>query len=358
MTAQYLIMDPDLFLTAAPDFDSSLRNRRYNLRTKLGSNSLSTSRSSKHAYKLIIGALAYSQQKYGMRICYPVSMTNHAHWLYIPDSHTQACDFFRLAHSQISREIGKEIGWSGGIFKERYSSTVDTDEPKAQWERLKYLVSQGVKEGLVKLPEQWPGPNGAMAYLDGSMAMEGIWVDRTSFDAAMRKYNRQVKANAILRQLRRPIKRIIKPQVRDFEHVMFLQLSTIPAWENFGPSEIVENFEALRQDVLEENWEIRATVRPDWKRRLTDKSQRSRRPARTKRGKKPKFHAASKQTWLLYVKNWENWLTQYSRAAKRLRRGIVEALGEFPANCFLPTSIGPQGSLLEFARPPTRELAR
>ncbi len=303
--------------------------------------------------KLIIGALAYAQQKYGMKICYPVCLTNHAHWLYVPDSASQARDFFRLAHSQISREAGRVAGWTGGIFKERYKSTVVTEEPEAQVQRLKYLMANGVKEGLVKLPEQWPGVSGIKACLDGSMSMEGVWVDRTAYDAACRKYRRRVKGRQLLRRLgRRVIGRLTKPRERDFEQPITLNLSPIPAWEGLSGEQIKTNFRQLREEILSEHQEARARVRPDWKRRLCDPDQRGFRPEKTKKGKRPKFHAASTEVWLLYVKNWENWLTQYERASSRLRQGVLEAWRQFPDDCFLPTSLVPSDSLQRFSKPP------
>ena len=122
--------------------------------------------------QLIIGALAYGQKKYGMKICYPVSMNDHHHWLYVPESPEQARDFFRLVNGQISHEVGLEVDWSDGLFKQRYTSTIVTED--AQVERLKYLMANGVKEGLVKRPEHWPGVNGAKALISGSMSLDGI----------------------------------------------------------------------------------------------------------------------------------------------------------------------------------------
>jgi len=62
---------------------------------------------------------------------------------------------------------------------------------------------------------------------------------------------------------------------------------------------------------------------------------------------RPKVHAASKEGWILWIKNWENWINLFERASQRLRSGIKEALDEFPCGAFIPT-----GCYLPIARPP------
>ena len=159
--------------------------------------------------------------------------------------------------------------------------------------------------------------------------------------------------NKLPRKLGRRITDVlVKPRERDFERVMTLHLSPIPAWEGRSANELTAEFGQLRQEILDEHWEARANVRPNWKRRLTDKRQRGFRPAKTKKSKRPKFHAVTSETWLLYVKNWENWLTQYERASSRLKKGVVAALGEFPSDCFLPTCLLPSEAIQRFPNPP------
>ncbi|HSJ74704.1 MAG TPA: hypothetical protein VK899_00705, partial [Gemmatimonadales bacterium] len=52
------------------------------------------------------------------------------------------------------------------------------DEEAAQVDRLIYVLSNGVKEGLVARVEEWPGVHSAHALLTGE-PLEGIWYDRT-----------------------------------------------------------------------------------------------------------------------------------------------------------------------------------
>jgi hypothetical protein len=70
--------------------------------------------------------------------------------------------------------------------------------------------------------------------------------------------------------------------------------------------EIKDRFNQLREEILNEHRRVRDKVRPDWKRRLCDPERCGFRPEKTKQGKRPKFHAATTEVWLLYVKNWES----------------------------------------------------
>ena len=61
--------------------------------------------------------------------------------------------------------------------------TVVTDEEAAQVERFRYVLSNGVKEGLVEHVQDWPGVHCAAALLDGQ-PLVGHWFDRTREYAA------------------------------------------------------------------------------------------------------------------------------------------------------------------------------
>ena len=52
-------------------------------------------------------------------------------------------------------------------------------EPEAQIARLRYLLSQGCKEGLVARSQDWPGATSVHAQL-GDGAVTGTWYDRTA----------------------------------------------------------------------------------------------------------------------------------------------------------------------------------
>lgn len=146
---------------------------------------------------LVVGALAYAAEKYSLRFCYTNFQSNHCHHLIRADSQKQVEAAFRLANCQIAIEVQtlcKEHGkpWTGGIFCKKRSSIVEVVGRAAELERLKYLMSQGVKDGLVPHPTKWPGIQSASAWLSGSMKLTGTWIDRTSLYDVERGVSRRM----------------------------------------------------------------------------------------------------------------------------------------------------------------------
>src|SRR2546430_828818 len=74
----------------------------------------------------------------------------------------------------IAVKVGRLVGWRGRFFARRYSAEPIVDEG-AQVERLTYILSHGVKEGLVSRCQQWPGLSSAQALLENGRASAHRW---------------------------------------------------------------------------------------------------------------------------------------------------------------------------------------
>ncbi len=72
---------------------------------------------------------------------------------------------------------------------------------------------------------------------------------------------------------------------------------------------------------------------------LTDKSQFAYQPEYSKKSERPKVHAATFEMWKHYVDMRDLWIDRYRLASARLRKGIREALDEFPEHAFIPTGL-------------------
>ena len=108
--------------------------------------------------EIFIGALARAQRLYRVDVHAFVCLSNHFHLLVSPqDAHALAA-FMRHLLSKLSIEAARLHGWSGPLFQRRYQAISISDEPRAQIQRLRYLLSHGVKENLVQRTVQWPGP--------------------------------------------------------------------------------------------------------------------------------------------------------------------------------------------------------
>ncbi len=106
---------------------------------------------------IILGALARFQKRHEMKICAAIYLSNHCHILLRPTSVEQLAAFMRDVNSKIAREAGRLHRWSGTLWARPYTDSVVSHEGKAQVERLRYLLAQGCKEGLVASPKHWPG---------------------------------------------------------------------------------------------------------------------------------------------------------------------------------------------------------
>jgi REP-associated tyrosine transposase len=136
---------------------------------------------------LVLGVLGRAQRRYETTISALVVLSSHVHLLLVVDDAKEPAAFMRYVKSKFAREVNRLTGWRGPVFERRYEMTVVTDEDAAQIERLRYVLSQSVKENLVEEVRQWPGVHSAGALVDGT-PMEGHWFDRTQeFAARLRR---------------------------------------------------------------------------------------------------------------------------------------------------------------------------
>src|SRR4029453_8554688 len=86
----------------------------------------------------------------------------------------------------VAREIGRLHNWREKFWARRYRAILVSHEEEAQVGRLAYLLANGVKEGLVERPHQWPGVHCARA-LSAGTDLQGTWFDRTAQYEARRR---------------------------------------------------------------------------------------------------------------------------------------------------------------------------
>jgi hypothetical protein len=87
------------------------------------------------------------------------------------------CSLMRYLQGNLAREVARLTGWEDKIWSRRYQAILVTDEEAAQVDRLKYLLENSCKEGLVDSPIHWPGVHCARALITGDR-VEGTWFDR------------------------------------------------------------------------------------------------------------------------------------------------------------------------------------
>ncbi len=134
----------------------------------------------------------------------------------------------RDLQSKLAREVNRLTGWRGPVFERRYEMTAVTEEERAQVERLRYVLSQGVKENLVERVRDWPGVHSAAALLDGK-PLEGHWFDRTREYAARNQRERHDPSR--------------------FASEETVVLSPLPCWAHLTPDAYRKRVAALVDDI-------------------------------------------------------------------------------------------------------------
>src|SRR3954451_13073613 len=175
---------------------------------------------------VVLGVLGRAQRRYETTISAVFVMSSHVHMLLVVDDAKEPAAFMRYVNSKPAKEVNRLTDWRGPVFDRRYEMTVVTDEDAAQIERLRYVLAQSVKEGLVERLAQWPGVHCVKALLEGK-SLTGHWFDRTQEFAA---------------RLRR----------KDFGRMRFATVETvtfspIPCWAHLSP----ENYQARIAALVE-----------------------------------------------------------------------------------------------------------
>src|SRR3954466_8550730 len=263
---------------------------------------------------LVLGVLGRAQRRYETTIAAFACLSSHFHLLLVVDDAREVADFMRYTKSKLAREVNRLTDWRGPGFDRRYEMTVVTDEDAAQIERLRYVLAQSVKEGLVERLAQWPGVHCVKALLEGK-SLTGHWFDRTQEFAA---------------RLRR----------KDFSRMRYATVETvtfspIPCWAHLSPeiyrariAALVESIEAEAALARE-----RAGTSVVGVEAILERDPQHR-PASLARSPAPRVHAATKAARKAFYEIYAAFVGAFREASERLRRGDRGA--PFPAGCFPP----------------------
>ena len=274
-------------------------------------------RPSQQLNELIAGVVAKAGDKYPVEIVGLAVPSNHYHLLATASNQKDLSSFMNFVASNVAREASRLHGWEGKFWAHRYECIPITDEEEIQVERLKYLLSQGCKEGLVASPRNWPGLNSAEAQMGGT-GIPGIWVDRTALYRARRKKGGE--------QL----------QPSDFAEALCLELAPLPCWAQLSPEEHQSRIRDLVEEIERETAarHRQEGTQPLGRRAILRQNPRRRsevpetRPA-------PRVHAATRAARSHFLEAYRIFLRAYRAAATKLRAGDLSV--EFPEGCFPPS---------------------
>ncbi len=258
--------------------------------------------------RLVLGAIGRAQRRYGVEVHAFVFLSNHYHMLIsVRDVH-QMARFVGYFEAKIAKEVARLTQWREKIWGRRYTAIPVSNEQAAQVGRLRYLLSQGVKERFVSHPGEWPGAQSVAALLEGT-TIEGIWHDRTA------EYRARLRGD--------------HPKPGEYSQREVIVLSPLPCWRD----ESAERARELAHDLVEQVIEVARRTVGD-KPRLPDNVHPTDRPKRSKRSPAPWFHCASKAVRLELKAAYGEFLAAYRTAAEALQSGDLTV--PFPDGCFPP----------------------
>jgi hypothetical protein len=156
-------------------------------------------------------------------------LSNHWHTLLSSSCGEQLAAFMGYVNGNVAKEIGRVNGWRGRFWARRTRAIPILDDD-ALVGRLKYLLAQGVKEGLVATPEEWPGAT-STPWLLGE-EMHGIWINR---DLETRARKRRTATDPSM-----------------YTHQHEITLSPLPCWANLTREQIAVRTRALIAEVVAE----------------------------------------------------------------------------------------------------------
>ena len=146
-------------------------------------------RPSSQSTSLILGVIAKAQERYSFPLYGYAYLSNHGSLLLGVRSAAHLSRIMNFIHSNIARELGRKehSDWRGKFFERRGRAILVLSDEDVE-ARLKYLLANGTKEGLVARPERWTGAHCARVLCQGGRDM-GLWVNRSRLQRIVESYS-------------------------------------------------------------------------------------------------------------------------------------------------------------------------
>ena len=266
---------------------------------------------------LVTGVMGRAQRKYGIKVVCLTVLSSHFHILVYTQDAKKLASFMCYIKTNIAKEVGGLHGWPGGIFESRYHHVEVSDEEGDQVARLKYCLSQGVKELLVDRVEEWPGVQSATALIAGE-SLSGHWYNRTRQNAVSQGKGKRADVDEM-----------------EFASEERLAFSPLPCWAHLSDAEYRQRVAEVVEEIEDEG----AHKRKDEKKTsmgakeiLRQKPQH--RPKKKRGSPRPRFHAKDHWIWKRMMEAWREIVAAFREASARFLAGERDV--EFPEGTFPP----------------------
>ena len=131
---------------------------------------------------IFVGILAKAKRLYPSVNIYAFAlMSNHLHLQVKAGVPKELSLFMRYLKCELSQRWAYYIRKRGPQWDLNSFKATALPTEGAQYESFKYILSQGVKEGLVKMPKDWPGPHAAHYWFNNKKPLKGYWLNGTLY---------------------------------------------------------------------------------------------------------------------------------------------------------------------------------
>ena len=270
---------------------------------------------------LILGVLGRAKERLDFELYGYAYLSNHGSLLVGVRDAVQLARIMEFIHSNIARELGRKehSDWSGRFWGRRGRPIlILTDEDLV--DRMRYLLANSTKEGLVTRPTRWPGAHCAKALCEGR-ADVGVWVDRTEL--------RRLRFNS------KPIERVTESNASTYYRV---RLDKLPCWAKLSDEQYRGLIVCLCKDIAEQ---AALKRRADGGqvvgvKRLLRFSPHHR-PGGIEKSPAPPVHCRDRKLRFWFLEAYRSFVQAYRWAYRRL--GLLGGEDDFPPGGVAPAAL-------------------
>ena len=267
-------------------------------------------RPSPETNEVLGGVLARAARLTGVEVFAFAVASNHIHLL-VRAPNGNLPKFMQFLKANIARKVGWLVRWRGTFWERRYSAEPVLDD-EALVERLRYILSHGVKEPLVRRCRDWPGLSCLRMLVRGSQrtyrwfAWSKRWNARKERESADRFHERWTERET-------------------------LELAVLPHWAHTPRKRLARQILELvraaekQAETMHERVLGRANV-------LAQHPHH--RPARPARSPRPHCHATRAADRRAFIEQFRAYVASFRAASMRWRRGDLAT--KFPPGAIRP----------------------
>ena len=154
--------------------------------------------------KTYLNLMARHREDAGVRVLAYCLMSNHVHWVIVPERADSLAVLFRRVHGAYAQAVNAGMGRSGHLWQNRFYSCPLSE--RHLWTALRYVEANPVRAGLVARPEVYRWSSAAVHLGDGRDAagvLDGLYWARAGGNATWREMHGAGEQEDQLHLLRR-----------------------------------------------------------------------------------------------------------------------------------------------------------